>query len=161
MSGPGRRGRRMATAAAAAALSASAAGSAGAVSCTISGATLAFGSYNAISKAEVDTSTPITLTCTGPGTVNFTVSLSPGQSGSETARALASGANRLSYQVYQDSGHTTVFGDGAGGTSTFSYSWTVPSGSSSLSGSAYGVIPSGQNPKPGAYADTLTLLVTY
>ena len=109
----------------------------------------------------MDSSGQITLTCTGAGNISYDVTLSSGQSGNELSRYLSSSSVHLSYNVYKDTSHTQVFGDGAGGTYTFSNTWSVPSGTSSRVGSFYGAIPSGQNVAPGAFTDSLVVMISY
>ncbi len=122
---------------------------------------MAFGNYDAISKARVSTQTTMTVTCTGPGTLNYNFTLSPGQSGNQTARYLAKGANRMSYQVYLDVNRAYIFGDGTGGTQAVRGSRTLPDGNVSDVIPLFGSITPGQNPVPGTYTDTVTVLLTY
>lgn len=132
-----------------------------AVTCSVTANPIAFGNYNGVTKAQITTTSTFTVTCTGPGSFSYVISLSPGRSGTATARYLASGTNRLNYQVYKDAGYSQVFGNGAGGTYTFTGSATLGSGSASGSATLYSIIPAGQGPTPGSYSDTLTLQVSY
>ncbi len=138
-----------------------AAGPSHAASCNVTANPIAFGAYNAVTKTQVTTTTSISASCSGLEQVNYTISLSPGQSGVATARYLTSGPNRLAYQVYLDAARTQIFGDGSGGTRTISGSafvfFTTNLGSATL----YPVIPAGQNPAPGSYGDTLTVQMTF
>jgi spore coat protein U-like protein len=68
-------------------------------------------------------------------------------------------SDTVNYQLYSDSGHSSVWGE------TTSGSPDVVTGTGSGDGQAitvYGRVPSGQtNPKIGAYSDTITVTVNY
>ncbi len=128
-----------------------------ALTCAVSADTVSFGTYNGVVKTQVTTMSTITQACTGSGSATYTITLSPGRSGTATARYMASGSSHLSYQIYKDAARTQIFGDGTGGTYTFSNT----TGAESRSGTLYSVIPAGQSPAPGSYSDTLTVQVTY
>ena len=71
---------------------------------------------------------------------------------------MATGANLLNYALYTDSGHTTLWGDGAGGTTA-----TIDGTGNGISQSStiYGRVPAGQTVPAGGYADTVNVTVTY
>ncbi|WP_313800931.1 spore coat U domain-containing protein [Sphingobium sp.] len=131
-------------------------------SCTASASGVSFGSYDPGSASPSDASGTVTLNCTGAvslmGTID--VAASPGTSGDALARQMAQGPDRLSYNLYTDSSRTSIWGTGAGGTSTltatlnglllFSQSVTV-----------YGRLPAHQWVRTGAYADSVIVTVTY
>ena len=80
------------------------------------------------------------------------------------------GSDRIAYQLYLDSAHTQVWGDGTGGTYTITGGLRVRRNRSASSApiNYYGLItPGGQDvsaaspgPAPTTYAQTLTLTVT-
>ena len=74
-----------------------------------------------------------------------------------TARAMASGSNSLGYQLYLDSGRSSVWGDGTGSSATSSGTGT----GSTQTIPIYGRIPSLSGIVPGTYTDTVTVTVTY
>ena len=130
--------------------------------CTASSSGISFGGYDPGSNSPNDASGTVTLDCTGVvslmGTID--VAASPGTSGNASARQMAQGADRLNYNLYTDSSRTSIWGTGAGGTSTmtatlnglllFSQSVTV-----------YGRLPAHQWVRSGAYADSVIVTVTY
>lgn len=134
---------------------------AGAITCTGSASSLPFGQYNGVTKAQVNTTASISVSCTGPGTLNYTVTISPGQSGVATGRYMLSNANALNYQIYKDSARTQVLGDGTGGTYEYSGSYTLGNGTSTLSATVYGAVLPNQAAIPGSYSDSLTMTLTY
>lgn len=132
--------------------------------CSVEATPIAFGVYNGVIKAEVQTIATVTVRCTDLIVLtNYTVSLSPGQSGTATDRYLSNGANRLGYQVFADAARTQIFGDGAPGTvlRAGSVAAIIGIGSSSSAIQIFPSIRGGQSPSPGVYTDTLTITVSY
>lgn len=131
-------------------------------SCSASTAGLAFGPYDPTSTGPREAIATVSISCTGVaallGTID--VALSPGGATSVPARRMVQGANTLSYNIYSDANHTTLWGDGAGGAGTV----TLPFNgllSYAASVKAYGRIPARQYVRAGAYTDTVTVTVTY
>lgn len=131
-------------------------------SCTASTSGISFGSYDPGASSPNDISGTVTLNCTGVVSLMGTIDIaaSPGTSGNAAARQMAQGADRLNYNLYTDSSRTSIWGTGAGGTSTmtatlngllvFSQSVTV-----------YGRLPAHQWARTGAYADSVIVTITY
>jgi spore coat protein U-like protein len=124
--------------------------------CSVSAATLAFGTYDTISGAAVDQATPIEFTCSNGTT--YSVSLGNGlhyDSTALTRRMNHSGAglaadDYLTYKLYEGTGTTTPW-DGMSGSST----------GASQSVNVTGQIDAGQTTsKAGTYADTVVITVT-
>jgi len=143
-----------------------------AATCTVVGLPMAFGNYTSPGGTQVDSTAVLTVTCTPDYLLlacktDYTVKLDAGTSGSGfNPRQLASGANRLDYNLYTGSARTTVWGDGTGGTGTVSGSISTSLlALVCLAGNAnhtiYGRIPASQNAAAGVYADTITITVTY
>lgn len=134
-----------------------------AASCTVSASALDFGTQTLIDiSSNVDATSTLTVTCTN-GTA-YNVALNPGANDGGSgisARKMKIGAtsDTVNYQLYSDSGHSSVWGE------TTSGSPDVVTGTGSGDGQAitvYGRVPSGQtNPKIGAYSDTITVTVNY
>ena len=127
--------------------------------CTVGATTHAFGAYDTISPTSGTSS--ITLTCTHSAnaavTFNYTIALSSG-SGSYATRQMTGGVDTLNFNHYTSGAHTTVWGDGSGGTATVSGSLTVPKGtnnSGSTTETVYGLIGAAQNVTPAALYTTL------
>ena len=121
--------------------------------CTVGGAALSFGAYSSASASTANSA--ISVTCTN-GT-NATVSLSQGNNNNRVpsagTRALANGANYLGYEIYTDNTLATVW--------NLASAQPIASTGAPITLTAYGRIPSGQNPATGSYNDTVTITVTF
>jgi spore coat protein U-like protein len=134
-------------------------------SCSVAATTHAFGAYDTINPLSGTSS--ITLTCihtTNPAvTFNYTIALSSG-SGSYAARQMTGAGDTLNFNHYTTAAHTTVWGNGTGGTVTVSGSLAVPSGSNnsrSTTVTVYGLIGGPQNVTPAAlYSTVVPITVT-
>jgi spore coat protein U-like protein len=136
----------------------------GTATCSISSSGAAFGSYNSIGGTNDNVVATITVTCTGNigDPVNSSIALSQGGASSFYPRIMTAGSPQLDYNLYLDALHTTVWGDGTGGTSTVSDSYTLSSSPNQRQYNVYGVIGGGQNTDPaGSYTDTLVATLTY
>jgi len=125
-----------------------------AASCQISASNLGFGAYSG-SQSNVSTTVSVTCTNTTPYNVGLNAGTSTGAT--VTTRAMTGpGGATLSYALYQDSGHSTNWGNTVG---TDTKAGTGNGSAQSLT--AYGQIAAGQYPSPGSYSDTITATVTY
>ena len=139
---------------------------AAAASCTVSATSLALGTYNPASGTPTDASGLVTVTCAANPlalVLGYTVSLSTGGSGSYAARQMSSGANTLAYQLYSNASHTTVWGNGTGGSSVVNggllLSLLFPV---SANHTVYGRLPALQSAAAaGAYTDVIVVTVAY
>lgn len=128
--------------------------------CTISGATLNFGSsIDPLATATpLDASSTLSVVCTN--TTPYTVALDAGQNaGGATnfgARSMKSGSYTLGYQLYLDAGRSSVWGNGTGSSV---HSGTGTGSTQNLT--IYGRLPSLANVVPGAYTDTVTVTISY
>lgn len=140
--------------------------------CSVSATALPFNSYNPLSGSPTTSIGTVTASCkltvsTGglAQLVSYTLSLSAGQSGSFSSRSLArsGGGGALGYNIYTDSGMTTIWGDGTGGSQQQSGSLTVLVLGASVSNmfSAYGKIPAGQTVAGGSYGDTIVVTMSF
>lgn len=123
-------------------------------SCAVSASDLAFGTYDPNSSTDKTATTTISVNCS-LGTP-YTVSLSNGTNASGSTRRMASGAHRLTYQIYQDIAATLVFGSVADllGVSGVGIGLAAAS-------TIYGVVPKAQNVNAGSYTDQITVTVDY
>jgi spore coat protein U domain-containing protein, fimbrial subunit CupE1/2/3/6 len=130
--------------------------------CTITTAAINFGAYDPTVtnlSTPLDATGSVTITCT-KGAVT-TVGLSAGANGANatgTTRAMKSGSDYLSYELYQDTGRATVWGNS--GTGLF----TPPVAPSKdlRTFTTYGRIPAGQDVPAGTtYTDTVTATVNF
>lgn len=128
-------------------------------SCQINSASnIAFGNYDPTAVADVDQTSTISLKCS-KGTA-YAVTLNQGANpavGSTAAlplRQMASGLERLRYDIYSNAGRTTVWGS------------TGPSGvagsNANFSLTTYDRLTAGQNVTQGlSFTDTVGLTVTF
>ena len=130
--------------------------------CILSSPTLGFGSYDPVvtnNAANLDSSTTITVTCTKGATG---ITLGFGNSGnaptgcSAPQRCLlgAGHGDYLNYQLYSDSGHSSVW--------TTAISESVTGGiTTPTSVTIYGRVPPTQDVNVDTYSDTVVATVNY
>jgi spore coat protein U-like protein len=122
--------------------------------CTVSAAALAFGNYQ---SAVVNATTTVTATCTTGTTYNVGLDAGGGTGATVAARKMSlAGGNTLTYSLYQDSGHATVWGTTIG-TNTVTGTGTGIAQPLTV----YGQIPGAQYSAPGSYTDTVNVTLTY
>ena len=119
--------------------------------CTVAVNDLDFNTQTDITSS-VAASTTGNVDCTGAGP--WVVDFNAGGSGSFATREMDSGAATIDYNLYRNSGHTEVLGDGTGGTFTLS-------GTGDNGFTIYGQTVAGQTPPTGTYTDTITATVTF
>jgi len=129
--------------------------------CVVSATSLAFPAYTSGGGAVNGTST-ITLRCTNGAQYGVGLSVGSTAGTSYAQRLLANGANTLQYNLYTSSSDAAVWGDGSAGTqivSGISTGFSTP-----ISLTVYGRIPdsaANQAATPGAYSDTILVVMTY
>jgi spore coat protein U-like protein len=123
-----------------------------AATCTVSPQNLSFGLYDPLGGSASDTVSTINVTCDAE--TAFEVSLGTG-SGSYAARTMTAGPDTMVYNLYIDPQRTLVWGDGMGGSNT------VGAVSADRDFTVYARAPAGQNLRPGSYADSVSITVTY
>jgi spore coat protein U-like protein len=132
-------------------------------SCSISTTPLAFGAYDPVganSAAPLDASGAVIVTCTNGAATTVTLGqgahANTGSSDTTPLRRMqATGANFLSYSLYQDAGRTTIWGNTAGTGVGHTGAGTA------TSVAVYGRIAAAQNVVSGAYSDTVVATVTF
>ncbi len=135
--------------------------------CTVMASPVAFGVYNPLSTVGTASTGTLKIVCTasGSGTITVTVeaTFSTGLSGNYATRTMLSGSNTLNYNIYWDTAHTQIMGNGTGGSySGYAGPITIIAGNfAQVNGTMYGYIPPLQDAVPGAYTDVLTLTITY
>jgi len=137
-----------------------------AASCTFTSTPgMGFGPYDDSSAAPTDSTTSIGVQCTrvgGAADVTVTLQVGPSAtSGTTAARQMASGANRMNYNLYRDSGRTQVWGQSSG-VDTGTITITNISNFATKGGTfvIYGRIPALQNVAAGAYGDSVQLTIS-
>lgn len=123
-------------------------------SCTISTTPVSFGSYNVFNTVATASTGSVTYWCSFAWTVS--IYLGKGTAGSNSPRQMASGANRLNYNLYLDAAHTRVWGDPAPNSHTANFVWR-----SGETVTVYGLIPALQDVATGSYSDSVTATVNF
>ena len=98
----------------------------------------------------------MTIACTKGATT--TMGLSLGSNASGTTRRMTDGAsNYLTYEIYQDSGRATVWGNSGAGL----YTPAAAPSKTARSFTAYGRVTAGQDVPAASYTDTVTATVNF
>jgi spore coat protein U-like protein len=132
--------------------------------CVVATTPVAFGVYNPSSASPTDATGAVTVICT-PGAL-YSIALDAGANPSTpgnvtTRRMKANTSDYLPYQLYIDAGRTTVWGDGANGSSLNPTSGTYTATGLLQSYAVYGRITTGNYVPSGSYVDTVVATVTY
>lgn len=139
-----------------------------AIDCSVSTSGVGFGDYDPLLATPDDSSANVAVTCTrvilvDPFTINYTLSLSRGSSGTYAPRRMNAGSARLNYNLFRDAARAQVWGDGTNSTGTVAgtanFVWFQTSQTSNHT--AYGRVPAQQNASPGSYTDTIVLTITF
>lgn len=123
------------------------------------GGSINFGTYDPVSKTSDASSSNLTVTCALISI--FNLSLGTGQSGIYSTRIMTTGApnsDKLQYNLYLNSGHTSIFGDGTSGTSSLNQI-SIKLGATTVP--IYGLIPAQQNISAGSYTDSVAIMITF
>ena len=126
--------------------------------CTITTNQVAFGSYDPIvanASANLDAAGAVIIACT-KGAVT-TLGLDTGTNPSGGTRQLVSSGSFLTYELYQDSSRSTVWGDS--GAALFN-SGTAPS-KAARTFPVYGRIVGNQDVPAGSYTDSIVATVNF
>ena len=122
--------------------------------CLVSATSMGFGTYTG---QVAPASSTVSITCTNSTPYNVGLSAGLGTGATVTARKMTGPASALlAYELFQDAGHSVGWGVTAG---TDTVAGTGNGASQPIT--VYGQIPTAQYVAPGAYADTITVTVTY
>jgi len=127
--------------------------------CTISTSAVGFGSYDPVvvnASAALDGTGTVSIACTKGATTTIGLDLGSNASGS-TRRLTDGSSNYLTYELYQDSGRSTVWGNAGSGLFT---PVAAPS-KASRSFAAYGRVAGSQDVPAGTFTDTVTATVNF
>ena len=127
--------------------------------CTISTAAVAFGSYDPVvahASTDLDSTGTVTVACTKGSTATVGLGLGSNASGS-TRRMSDGGTNYLDYELYQDNGRTTVWGNAGGSL----YSPGAAPSKAARNFTVYGRVNSNQDVPAGSYNDTVVATVNF
>lgn len=128
--------------------------------CNVGTVPVNFGSYNTFSSIPNDAEGSVTLMCDSPG-VPFTISIDAGvnSGGLFSTRKLKSttGANTINYNLYTTAAATQIWGDGTGGSATYSGTLQANTGTVIV----HGRIPARQSAYVGFYSDSVIVTVMW
>jgi spore coat protein U-like protein len=126
--------------------------------CSITTSAVAFGSYDPVvanATTDLDASGSVVVTCTkGAGT---RIDLGLGGNASGSTRRMAGGGDFLTYELYQDSTRSTVWGSGAGSGMTIA----VAPSKAARTFTVYGRIPAGQDVSAASYNDSVVATINF
>lgn len=126
--------------------------------CVISTAAVAFGPYDPVdvnAATDLDGTGTVTIACTKGATA--TVGLGLGSNASGTTRRMTDGSgNFLTYELYQEVGHSTVWNTGAGLLSPAAAPSKAP-----RDFTVYGEVTGNQDIAAGNYTDTVVASVNF
>lgn len=131
--------------------------------CSVSTTNLSFGTYNPANTSPTTATATVTANCISvsvPMNATVDLALSAGTSGNAAARQMANGAARLNYNIYQDAGYATVWGNNSNGGSSQSMLINNLLNFNATK-TAYGRIPAGQYAKTGGYSDPVVVTFTF
>jgi spore coat protein U-like protein len=120
--------------------------------CDVSVGTMAFGTVEP--STQSDATADVTINCTAVP-VSASVAVGAGANAVGNQRKMASGANRLNYDLYSDSGRTAAITPGSNIVHG-AYNATFDA-----TGTIYGRIPAAPAALTGVYSDTVLLTLTY
>ena len=130
--------------------------------CTIATSPVSFGAYDPVSanaSSPLDAAGGVTVTCTQGASTSITLgqgaSAKAGSTDAAPQRQMVADGNFLEYSLFQDSSHSTVWGN----TSGTGVSHTGTGTATNIS--VYGRVPAGQNVPSGSYADTVVATITF
>jgi len=126
--------------------------------CSISTTSVNFGSYNVFAGSATDSTGTVTINCNGSAH-NIVVTLSKGASSTYNPRTMLKGGETLNYNLYRDGARTSIWGDGSGGTST--YTDANPPNNTDMNLTVYGRVPAGQDVSAGTYSDTVSAVINF
>lgn len=129
--------------------------------CSVSATGVNFGAYDVFVATPYDSTGTVTVKCDQAPPVDITIAIGPsGTSGGFIPRQMrsASSPDRLNYNLFVNAGRSTVWGDGAAGTSTV-FLKNVKKNRPAVT-TIYGRVPPGQDVSVGSYSDTLTVTIT-
>ncbi len=125
--------------------------------CTITTTSVTFGSYHVFSSAHLDSTGSVTYTCDTVSSI--TIALDRGRAPSFNPRHMLDGTDTVHYNLYLDTAHTTIWGDGTKGTNVYSDPSTPVN--KPVTVTIYGRIPARQNVRAGTYTDTVRVIINF
>lgn len=133
-------------------------------SCSVDADDFAFGLYNPFRATALDSRGDIRVTCSALVVglaISYEIRLSTGLSASYSNRTMTLSPYTLSYNLYRDSGRTSIWGNGAGSAPSVTDSYLLNVLSITRTYSVFGRIPARQNVGAGTYTDGLIATVVF
>jgi len=127
--------------------------------CTISTTAVNFGTYNVFSASPDDATGQVTYRCTAPRPPLVTIHLDKGGAPTFNPRQMRMGSEVLNYNLYRESTRSTIWGDGTGGSQT--YTRSNPPLNQNINVNVFGRIPAGQDVSAGTYGATVTATIFF
>lgn len=127
--------------------------------CTISTTAVNFGTYNVFSASPDNATGQVTYRCTAPRPPLVTIQLDKGGAPTFNPREMRMGSEILNYNLYRDAARTTIWGDGTGGSQT--YTRSNPPVNQNINVNVFGRIPAGQDVSAGSYSATVTATIFF
>ena len=127
--------------------------------CTISTTAVSFGTYNVFSASPDNATGQVTYRCTAPRPPLVTIQLDKGGAPTFNPRQMRMGSEILNYNLYRDSTRTTIWGDGTGGSQT--YTRANPPLNQNINVNVFGQIPAAQDVSAGSYSATVTATIFF
>ncbi|HKW91437.1 MAG TPA: spore coat U domain-containing protein [Methylomirabilota bacterium] len=126
--------------------------------CSITTTAVAFGGYDPVvtnATTPLDGTGTVVVTCTkGAGT---RIDLGLGSNASGSTRRMSGGTDFLTYELYQNTGRTTIWGTGAAAGQTIA---AAPS-KAARTFTVYGRVAAGQDVAAGSYNDTVVATINF
>jgi spore coat protein U-like protein len=126
--------------------------------CSIETRPLSFGTYDPEANGSLEAVAQVIYTCDNQAK-KIRIEMTTGLSNQFDRYMFLDATTRLYYNIYLDSTHTTIWGQGLYGTDVY-YQNNPPNGTPVLV-PAYGRILPRQDVPPGTYADVLTVRVLF
>lgn len=140
--------------------------------CIVTVTDVDFGTYDATSGSPATGQGQFQVDCNRNDT-EVTISIGIGSGTTYATRRMSNGTDLLYYNLYLDPSHTTIFGNGTGGSSLVKCmtgtgnnqngcTGTNPAGSTRRTVRPfYGLMPASQNVSGGLYTDNVTYTITF
>jgi spore coat protein U-like protein len=131
---------------------------AGSGGCSISTTPVSFGAYSTMDSTPLASTGTITYSCAQSAQAKTVlIWIDKGQHApSNNPRQMASGADRLDYNLYLDGSHTAIWGDPNPNQYAF-----APANGVSYDVTVYGLVPALQDLPTGTYTDTLVVTLNW
>jgi spore coat protein U-like protein len=127
--------------------------------CTVTAVPLVFGGYTLTNQQAATAESAVTTVCTNLTPVVISMNAGSNAPASTFNRSMVQtgGSTLLPYQIFTDSGYTTVWGDGTANSTTVK---TTGTGLAVVT-PVYGQIPKNENVPAGLYTDTVVVTIAY